>query len=303
MAGWKRDIPVCFITFNRPDVTEQAFECIREAAPKVLYHVSDAAREGNEEEARKVAECREYVDDHCDWDCRLIKVYADENMGCKNRVYTGISHVLEREKYCIIIEDDILPSQDFFPYCEELLKMYEDDPRVMMVSGINLVRSHILDKPYTFSCFPGIWGWATWARAWKEYDPDVSDWPQRKADGSLVGIFGKKRYFFHKRDIESVYTKKKDTWDIQWDYCRHVHGGLGIVPRENMIRNIGFDRDDATHTKGHNDDDFSYGDMTFPLPKLTEIKRDIEYDRAYLKKFFGLKKITGFIKKKVGLDR
>ncbi|MBR5419960.1 MAG: hypothetical protein IK115_02300 [Lachnospiraceae bacterium] len=294
-----RRVPVAFITFNRPDTTKEVFAAIRAAAPERLYHISDAPREGNADDAVKVEECRSYVREHLDWDCELVCVYADKNMGCRERVSSGITEVLSKEERIIILEDDVVPSQAFFPYCEALLELYADDPKVMMISGTNLVREWESGQDYCFSCFPSVWGWATWARAWKDYDASVRDWPERKASGEFKGIYGKKRYLFLKRDIESVYSGKKDTWDIQWDYCRHSHRGLGIVPRGNMVRNIGFDREDATHTKSATKEDFSYTAMALPPYKKLPVIRDLAYDRAYLKKYFGLQKLLGFLKKKL----
>ena len=294
------NIAIAFIIFNRPDTTKEVFEKIAEVKPRRLYLISDAPREGNEDDKVKVRECRAYVESRIDWPCHLTKIYADKNMGCRDRVYTGITEVFEHEEKAVIIEDDVVPGPGFFEFMEEMLNMYEHEPKVMMVSGTNLLRNYRMQEPYCFSCFPSIWGWGSWARAWKYYDVDVSDWPQRKEDGSLKGIYGPLTYNYLKLDIERVYTKEKDTWDIQWDYCRHVHRGLGIVPRANMVRNIGFDREDATHTKSSTKEDFSYGEMKLPLNLRLPVRRSREYDRAYLNKYFGLSKITGFIKKKLG---
>ena len=292
-------VPVALIFFNRPDTTKEVLDAVRVAAPKKMYLISDAPRAGREDDEEKVAACRKLVEEAIDWPCEVKKNYAESNMGCRERVATGISWVLSQEEETIILEDDVVPAPAFFAYCEEMLKMYKDNERVMMVSGTNLLKNYQMQKPYTFSCFSSIWGWATWARAWKHYDMDVKDWPEVKKSGKLMGIHGRVCYLFLKKDIDSVYTKAKDTWDIQWDYCRHMHRGLGIVPRENLIRNIGFDREDATHTTGTTTEDFSYGEMSFPLPMETHVCRDLEYDRAYLEKYFGVRKVINFIKKKI----
>ncbi|MCR5250353.1 MAG: hypothetical protein K6E50_07090 [Lachnospiraceae bacterium] len=293
------DIPVTLIMFNRPDTLMEVFEEIRRVQPAKLYVICDGPREGREDDRLKVAQCRSYVESHIDWDCELHRVYAEKNMGCRDRVYTGISEVLKHESSTVILEDDVVPAPAFFPYMRQMLRAYADDKKVMMVSGTNLVRDYRMPGPYCFSCFSSIWGWGTWARAWKLYDVDVKDWPQRKKDRSLVGVYGLLSYPFLKLDVERVYTKQKDTWDIQWDYCRHVHRGLGIVPRENLVRNIGFEREDATHTKGETHEDFSYGDMKLPLPENLPIVRDRDYDRAYLKKYFGVGKVLNFVEKKL----
>ena len=292
------DIPVTLIFFNRPDTTARVFEKIKAAAPEKLYLVSDAPRSGNADDEKKVSECRRLVEDGIDWHCEVVKLYADTNMGCKRRVYTGIGEVLKKEEWTVILEDDVVPSEDFFPFCREMLIRYRDDRRVMMVSGTNLVK-HRMKGPYCFSCFSSIWGWATWARAWEKYDPDVTDWPELKQSGFMKGIQGGGfAYLFLKNNIEQVYTKKKDTWDIQWDYCRHKNHGLGIVPAVNMIDNIGFGREDATHTTWDATEDFSYGKMKFPLD-FVPVSRDEKYDRSYIRKYFGWRKLVDYVMKRV----
>ncbi len=292
--------PVAFIIFNRPDTTKEVFEKIREAKPKKLYLISDAPREGREDDVEKVNETRGYVESHIDWDCELHKNYAESNMGCKNRVYTGISWVLENEETTIILEDDVVPMPEFFRYCQEMLEHYKDNEKVMMVSGTNLLKNHKIDKQYTFSCFSSIWGWATWKRAWDKYDVDIKGWPEVHKNGTFKGVQSGLAYMFLKRNMDSVYNHVKDTWDIQWDYCRHINRGLGVVPKENMICNIGFDREDATHTSGSSDEDFSYGSINFPIDFNVEVKRDLDYDKAYIKKYYGMKKVMNFVKKKFG---
>ncbi|HOO80218.1 MAG TPA: hypothetical protein PLZ77_00250 [Lachnospiraceae bacterium] len=291
--------PVTFIFFNRPDTTIQVFEEIRKAQPQKLYLVADGPREGNSSDLEKNTKIKEWLETHIDWDCKVTKLYAEHNLGCKNRIATGISAVLEQETETIILEDDVIPCPEFFRFCQEMLTYYCDNPRVMMVSGTNLMKKYAMTKPYTFSCFSSIWGWATWRRAWQLYDPDVRDWPEMKKNHSFRCVQSGLAYLFLKRNIESVYTKKKDTWDIQWDYCRHKNKGLGIVPRENLIRNIGFDREDATHTKEGSTEDFSYGQMHFPIEKGNVVKRDTEYDKAYIHKYFGMKKILDYVRKKL----
>lgn len=299
MDEFKLTTPVAFIIFNRPDTTAQVFEQIRIAKPSKLYLISDAPRVGREDDVEKVKETREYVESHIDWECEVHKNYAETNMGCKNRVYTGITWVLSQEDRTMILEDDVVPTQQFFRYCQEMLEYYKNNPRVMMVSGTNLQKSVPIKNQYTFSCFSSIWGWATWKRAWDLYDPDVKDWPEVDKRGDLKCVQSGFAYLFLKRNVQSVYTKKKDTWDIQWDYCRHKNRGLGVVPKENMITNIGFDRADATHTTGGSDEDFSVGEMAFPINFNVPVKRDVDYDRAYINKYYGMKKVKAFITKKI----
>ncbi len=295
-------IPIAFVIFNRPDTTEQVFAEIRKAKPKQLYLISDAARKDKDGEEEKVNACRKLVEEGIDWDCELHKNYATENMGCKERMASGITWFFEHVEMGIILEDDIVPSEDFFPYMELMLRKYKDVKRVMMVSGTNLLKNAPFEMPYTFSCFPSIWGWGTWKRAWRYYDKNIVDWPMIRESGDFKKVQNGLAYRFLVQDMNRVYYHQKDTWDHQWDFARFKHRGLGIVPRENMCKNIGFDRTDATHTTGASTEDFSYG-ATIDPGKLQShdvpVLRDVVYDKAYIIKYFGLRKVVNFIKKKL----
>lgn len=296
------DTPVAFIVFNRPDTTKQVFECIREAKPTKLYIISDAPRIGRDDDVEKVRETREYVESHIDWDCEVHKNYAETNMGCKMRVSSGISWVLEQEESTIILEDDIVPTQDFFRFCHDMLEYYADNERVMMISGANYVKDYKIEDQYTFSCFAGIWGWATWRRAWKNYDVDIKGWPETDKSGEFRAVQDGLAYMFLKKHMDDVYNHTKDTWDYQWDYCRFKAHGLGVVPKENMIKNIGFG-EDATHTDGDMKLDFTTGDVAFPINFNVPVKRNTDFDKAYIKKNFGVRRAFEVAKRRLGLSK
>ena len=291
--------PVAFIIFNRPDTTGEVLERIRKAKPTKLYLISDAPRAGREDDVRLVNETRSLVENGIDWECEVYKNYAEANMGCRDRVASGISWVLEKEDRVIILEDDIVVADDFFRYMQETLEYYKDNERVMMVSGTNLIKDYEIPGDYAFSCFSGIWGWGTWARAWKHYDVDIKDWPQIHKSGRFKCVMNGLAYIFLKRNMDSVYNHVKDTWDIQWDFCRYKYHGLGVVPKHNMVNNIGFGREDATHTSGESFEDFSYGSMNIPMQYNVEVARDVQYDKAYIKKYFGTRKVMNYIRKKL----
>lgn len=293
---------VALIIFNRPDTTSKVLEQIKKVQPPRLYLISDAPRKNRQQEAQLVKETRAYVEAQIDWDCQVFKNYAEENMGCRDRVSSGITWLFQQEEKAIILEDDVVPTREFFFYCQELLDKYQDQKDVMMISGTNLVPQPEIKDSYTFSYYSSIWGWATWRRAWELYDVEVKDWPQAHKEGRLRRIQNGLAYLFLKRNMDSVYTKKKDTWDLQWDFCRYEHSGLGIVPKVNMIENIGFNRADATHTTGNSTEDFTCGVMQLPLQHPEAIQRNMAYDKAYIKKYFGVRKVVEFIKKKLRIN-
>ncbi len=241
--------PVAFLIFNRPDVTEQVFAAIARAKPPALLVVADGPRAGRPGEAEKCAQARAIIE-RVDWDCRVLKNYAAENMGCRRRVSSGLDWVFETVEEAIILEDDCLPVASFFPYCEALLERYRHDTRVMAVSGDNFQRG-VRHSPYSyyFSKYNHVWGWASWRRAWEHFDVDMATWPQFRDAGllrSLCPIREEERLWT--TIFNRVHAQEIDTWDYNWTYACWSQSGLTILPEVNLVSNLGF-RPDASHTK------------------------------------------------------
>ena len=129
---------VLFLVFNRLDTTKQVFHEISQAKPPRLYIAADAARANNINEVKKVHEVRNYIMQNINWECEIKTLFRDQNLGCKYAVTNAISWFFENEEQGIVLEDDCLPSQSFFWYCEELLTKYKDDKSVYLVSGETL---------------------------------------------------------------------------------------------------------------------------------------------------------------------
>jgi len=241
--------PVVFIVFNRPDPAKRVFEAIRAAKPRKLLVVADGPRAGRPGEAEMCAATRAIVDT-VDWDCEVSRDFSDTNLGCKNRVASGIGWAFTQVDRAIILEDDCVPSPSFFRFCEEMLDRYSDDERVMMISGDNrLWGARDPGYSYYFSRYPNIWGWATWKRAWAAYDLSMRDWPRIRAENRFDAYFARaaERYYW-KSMFNYVYRGHLDTWDYQWVFSVFKESGLCVVPSRNLVRNIGFEGS-ATHTK------------------------------------------------------
>ena len=110
------------------------FEAIRKAKPPRLYVAADGPRAlGEREKCEQVRRIATQVD----WDCDVKNFFRDKNLGCRVAVSSAIDWFFENEEEGIILEDDCLPSQSFFWFCEELLERYRLDMRIMAVSGNN----------------------------------------------------------------------------------------------------------------------------------------------------------------------
>jgi hypothetical protein len=248
MSGRPLSTPVAFLIFNRPDTTERVFAEIARARPARLLVVADGPRAERPEEALRCAQARAVIE-RIDWPCELETHYAAENLGCRRRVSSGLTWVFERVPEAIILEDDCVPSQSFFPYCEELLARYREDARIGMISGDNFQRGRRTGSgSYYYSKYTHIWGWASWRRAWRYYDVTARLWPELLQSGLLDRMTLPCERETWRAAFEGVHAGRIDTWDYQWTLAFWCHSMLSVMPQVNLISNIGFG-EQATHTR------------------------------------------------------
>ena len=234
--------PVLFLIFARPETTKLVFETIRKARPTKLYIAADGPREGKPGEAER-CELSRKIATNVDWDCELHTLFRDKNLGCGKGPSTAITWFFEHETEGIILEDDCLPSPSFFGYCAELLERYRSDTRIMHIAGTNLENAHLRDKRYSygFSNFTYCWGWATWRRAWKLHDFDMTLYEEVNAKKYLEGHYNS----IYERDyFRYIFRKlhngdRRNVWDYQWQFACRINSGLVIVPAGNLVVNIG----------------------------------------------------------------
>ncbi len=234
--------PVLLIIFNRPDTTQEVFNAIRKARPPKLYVASDGARADRPDEVAKVNEARRIATE-VDWDCELHTKFEEQNLGCGPGPKSGISWVFENEDRAIILEDDCIPAQSFFPYCDELLERYKDDERVWTISGDNFYEEVEMPYSYVFSNYGHSWGWATWKRCWEHFDPGMSGLTEFLSLGGFENVFVTRREgrYFNKLYAKFInsQTLNKHVWDFQANFVAKSNRGLSIVPSRNLVSNIG----------------------------------------------------------------
>ncbi len=270
--------PIVFILFNRPQKTAETFAQIAKVKPTSLYLVADGPRPNHATDEVNCAAARAVVE-QIDWECTVQRNYAEQNMGCKRRVASGLDWVFAQVEEAIILEDDILMDSSFFAFAQEMLATYRHDTRIRHIAGYKSI-STLPPSPYSyfFSRWTPIWGWATWRRAWQSYDVAMSLWsPQVRNMLHMQGIVPPAKV----REFEMTHQGKIDTWDYQWQFSQLIESGLSIIPEKNLIRNIGFGAD-ATHTFDPNS---SHAHVTtqalsFPLIHPPYIMANPAYDQA-----------------------
>jgi hypothetical protein len=272
--------PVLFLIFNRPDTTRQVFEAIRAAKPSKLYIAADGPRPDRTGEAARCEEARQ-IATAVDWDCEVETFFQEGNLGCKWGPLNGLNWFFRAEPEGIVLEDDCLPSQSFFHFCDEMLKRYRHDNRVFLVSGYNRQQEwkrH--QEDYFFSNYGGIWGWASWRRAWDTNDPAMKRFDSVMKKKLLQDLLGANEGRRRGLTIHHILQNNVDAWDYQWGFARHINNGLACVPRVNLVENIGFG-EDATHTTSSQTKSVKSQDLSFPLKHNSIMIPDRHYDALF----------------------
>ncbi|WPP42029.1 hypothetical protein SK066_03415 [Paenibacillus hunanensis] len=279
MSTKQLETPVVLIIFNRPDTTQVVFDAIKRAQPQQLFVIADGPRADRTGEAERCAQTRKIIED-IDWQCEVYTDFSDTNLGCKQRIASGLDWVFEQVETAIILEDDCLPNASFFEYSQQLLHEYYDDARIMGISGTKALPDAIgTENSYYFSRYAYIWGWATWRRAWKLFDKDMQAWPAMRAHNGLLPILNDiDMVKYWERMFGETYEGKIDSWAYPWLLSCWVHRGLFIIPGVNMISNVGYG-EQATHTTEVDHlANIPVEEIRFPLTHPTEVLQHTELD-------------------------
>ena len=283
------DVPVLLIFFSRPGCFAQVFEQVKKARPSKLFLYQDGPREGNQKDIEGIRKCRE-IAENIDWNCEVHKLYQEKNVGCDPSGYLARKWAFETVTCCIILEDDCVPSQSFFPFCKELLDRYENDQRVNMICGMNNLETWESPYSYLFTNTGSIWGVATWKRVFDEWDSNYSlleDKYNREKLNNSMSVDGSKmkgRWKTWDADKVSGIAHHEALGGI----CQFAESRMNIVPTKNMIVNNGNTTEGGTHSTNSNNTipkglrkiyTMPSYEIEFPLKHPKYMINDVDYQR------------------------
>ena len=250
------DISVLLLFHARPDNFSKVWAEVKKARPARLFLYQDGPRmldkQGEEisdwhlsRDYDGIMACRALVsDENIDWQCEVHRNYQEKNLGCDPSEYLSQRWAFSLTDKCMVFEDDDVPSQSFFPFCKEMLDRYENDERITMIAGFNTEdTSHpVTDNSYFFTRAFSIWGWASWARVVNNWDGDYSFVKDEKKFKALEEKVKKEKIFTWMPKVckDHAASGKQYYESIFWAYM-FMHDGLAIMPRVNMVNNIGLD--------------------------------------------------------------
>jgi len=281
------DISVLIVFFNRPDMLRRLFQTVREARPARLFLYQDGAR--CEQDVANIEACRKVVET-VDWPCEVHRLYQERNYGCDPSGYISQKWAFSLTDRCIVLEDDDVPSPTFFSFCKEMLDRYAEDDRVGMIAGFNPdeVTPDVGKDDYFFTTNFSIWGWASWRRVIDTWDEHYT-WLDDAVAVARINELTRERRL--RKDFLPMCRAHRASGKAYYETIFHsallLHSQLAIVPRVNLLSNLGV-TNDSTHFAGSIDAlprgyrrIFTMGrhDLTFPLHHPTTIVDHVAYRR------------------------
>ncbi|WP_148371443.1 glycosyltransferase family protein [Bacteroides bouchesdurhonensis] len=232
--------PILLFVYNRPIHTQQAVISLLKnelAAESPLYIYSDAAKTDADQNA--VEETRNFIRQITGF-ASVTVIERSENWGLAHNIIDGVTTQVSRFGRVIVLEDDLIVAPYFLQFMNDALETYKDEPRVGHIQACDFTNDSSLPDTFLIK-FTGSWGWATWDRAWKYFNPD----------GEVLLKEMKERKLTHKFDFNGNYPftrmlcrqieGKNNSWAIRWNASLFLNDILSVNVGRSLVQNNGFD--------------------------------------------------------------
>jgi FkbM family methyltransferase len=234
--------PIILFVYNRPWHTEQTLESLKKnylADESVLHIYADGPKAGlNQGGLGKVMQVREIIRKK-QW-CKEVRIYESEvNRGLADSIISGVTQIVKENGKVIVLEDDLLLSKGFLRYMNDALDLYALNEDVMHVSGYMFPVNAELPETFFYNT-ASCWGWGTWQRAWKKFEPDAKAVYDRILASKKVKEFNKDGADFFSQLELNVQGKIK-TWAVRWYATIFFNKGFSLHPGKSLVNNIGLD--------------------------------------------------------------
>lgn len=235
------ETPILFETFARPQYARVVFDAIKKAQPRKLYFYSNKARIEKPDELKNNDEIRSWINE-VDWDCELHTFFRKEYVDVYTSLKGAIDWVFSMEPEAIILEDDCVPTQAFFSFCDQMIARYRNDERVWCISGDNYTDFSPEDSDYYFSHYHFMYGWASWRDKWSKIQWENLPIQSLIDTDKLTAIYktrGQVRY--RKNELRRIkdFVNTTHCWDYALGIEMDYHQAVTAHPKEHLVTCIG----------------------------------------------------------------
>ena len=246
--------PIVLFTYNRPLHTKLVLDALAEnteAANSILHVYCDGPKEGESADTLKnISDVKSLVNAESRF--KEIRVFEQKiNIGLADSIIKGVSETLERFDRLIVLEDDITPSRGFLEYMNNALNLYNHDYQVGCIHGWNY-NLDTRNQPESTFFLKGAdcWGWATWARSWKNFNPNGQELLDNIYKRGLSFEFNRRGTHQFITMLQDQIDKKNNSWAIRWHASLILANNYCLHPTKPIVKNIGLDNS-GVHCGNH----------------------------------------------------
>jgi hypothetical protein len=242
--------PIALFVYNRPNHTRRTISYLQKnllAEESRLFIFCDGAK--TEADKASVDEVRQVA--KATGGFKAVKVIErKQNLGLADSIIAGVTQLVAEYGKVIVFEDDLLSSPHTLQYFNDGLVRYAKEEQVMHLSAYMF---DLKDKnlPETFFFRAAFsWGWATWARAWNHFEPDV-DKLMAQFDKQKIDNFSINHSMNFWKQMLDFKAGRNNSWAIRWYASVFLNNGLTLNPLHSLVHNIGHDGS-GTHSNIEN---------------------------------------------------
>jgi hypothetical protein len=239
--------PVLLLAYNRPEKLSQLIQRIRVLRPSVLLVSVDGPKISKPGDKDLVLATQKIIQS-IDWDVKIETRFREENIGLRLAVQDSVNWAISQYGKVIVIEDDAVPGPQLLDFFNFNLQKFADEQKVMHVSGYNVVppQNLLSETGSRFSRYPESFAWATWERAWKHYDENLT-WGLESSVRDIAKITGSTTSALRwKLNFHDAAAGRIGSWAYRWISSMWSQNGTTVAPNRNLLSYSGFD--EGTHT-------------------------------------------------------
>ena len=232
--------PILLFVYNRPEHTRRCIQSLLKnslASESYLFIYADGAKDSTQQEA--VNEVRNYI--------RTIQgfkqttlIERSENWGLARNIIDGVTTQVNRYGKVIVLEDDLVVAPYFLQFMNDALEVYKDEPKVGHIQACDFTQDSSLPSTFLIK-WTGSWGWATWDRAWKYFNPNGKELLQELEEQKLTRIFDFNGKYGFTRMLRRQIEGKNNSWAIRWNASLFLKDILSLNVGRSLVQNEGFD--------------------------------------------------------------
>jgi hypothetical protein len=232
--------PILLFVYNRPEHTRLTLEALKAnilADQSQLFIYADAAR--NEKDRLSVDEVRKIIHS-IDGFAKISLCIREQNFGLANNIIDGVTKIVNQYGKVIVLEDDLITAPHFLEFMNDGLETYKDEEKMGHIHACQYYMTDALPETFLLR-FVGSWGWATWDRAWKSFNPDGAALLRELEEKKLTKYFDFNNAYGFTRMLRRQVKGLNHSWAIRWNASLFLNGLYSLNVGKTLVQNIGLD--------------------------------------------------------------